>query len=83
MATFDRGPLLLELSSDNALLLLTTILGEIYTATTVFHPFEELATGDRNGQNPVKYLNPHLSLSLSNEASQAKRKLNRALNAWH
>jgi hypothetical protein len=50
IATFDRGPLLSELSSDNALSLLTPILGEIYTATTEFLPFEELATGDRNSR---------------------------------
>jgi hypothetical protein len=82
-AVFDPGALPADLTSDNALLLLTAILAEINTATTIFHPFEELAAFNDNGQTPVKYQNPHLPFSLTNETSLAKRKLSRALDSWH
>jgi hypothetical protein len=82
-AVYGPGLLSSDLSSDNALLLLTAILAEINTATTVFHPFEELVAVTKNSQTPTKYFNPHLPFSLINETSQAKRKLNRALDSWH
>ena len=80
---FSSSSLPSDLSSDSALLLLTVILAEINTATTVFHPFQELPAVNRNGRTPKKYLNPHLPFSLNNETNQAKTKLNRALDAWH
>lgn len=83
MAIFDPGSLPSDLSSDNVLLLLAAILAEINTATTLFHPFQELAAVNSNGRTPTKYQNPHLPFSLPNEASQAKQKLNRALDSWH
>ena len=82
-ALFGSGPLPSDLSSDSALLLLTTILAEINTVLTVFHPFEELATVNLIGREPRPYLDPHLPFSLNNETTQAKRKLNGALDSWY
>jgi hypothetical protein len=82
-AVFDPGALPSDLTSDNALQLLTAILAEINTATRVIYPIEELAAMNGNGRTPMKYQNPHLPFSLTNETSLAKRKLSRALDSWH
>jgi hypothetical protein len=83
MAVSGSGPLPADFSSNSALLLLIAILAEINTATTVFHPFEELVNMDGENQRHSKYSNPHLPFSVNTEASQAKRRLQRALDSWH
>jgi hypothetical protein len=83
MAMFGPGTLPADLSSDNALLLLIALLADINTATTVFEPLVELVAADTNNQIISNYSNPLLPFSLQNEATQAKKKLHGALDAWH